>query len=156
MRTTSFTFRQAVNAPETGAAIIVLVEISGNTLTEPIRVCNDGADIVSNGHLYVAYPFDITLPDDVEDGAPTARITIDNVDRALTAGIRLLTAPPDVRVMVILADDPDTIEIDFPDFKLSNLSYDALVIEGNITVEDYLNEPFPGDSFLPSTTPGMF
>jgi len=155
-RSTSLTFRQAVNARETGEAFIILVEIDSDDLSEPIRVCSDGVNVTSNGNLYVAYPFDITLPDDLEDGAPSCRITIDNVDRALTVGIRSLTSPPTVRIMVVLASDPDTLELDFDDFQLVNISYDAFTIEGTITIESYLAEPYPGNSFMPSTTPGLF
>lgn len=159
-RDTSLTFRQAINARETGEAFIIFVEISnspGQTdLSESILVCNNSVDTISNGSTYVAYPFDLTLPDDVEDGVPTCRLTIDHVARELTVGIRSLTGPPAVRIMVALASDPDTIEVDFPYFKLVNVSYDSLTIEGDISIEGYMNEPYPGDSFGPSNFPGLF
>ncbi len=156
-RDTSLTFRQAISARETGEVPLLLVEVSHDTdLPEPIRVSSDAVNTTSNGNLYVSYPFDVWLPDDEYDHAPTCRIRIDNVDRSLTVGIRSLTSPPTVRVMVVLASSPNTIEVDFPDFKLVKISYDAFVIEGNVTVENYLNEPYPGDSFMPSGFPGMY
>jgi len=156
-RNTSLLFRQAINAPETDQVFLVLVEISDPSFSPPIRVCNNSVDITGpEGNTYLAYNFDISLPDDTEDSAPTCKITIDNVDRALTEGIRTLTSPPTVRTMVVLASTPTVIEADFSDFKLANITYDAMVIEGNITVESYAAEPWPGDSFIPSGFPGMF
>jgi len=156
MRNTSLTFRQAVYGQETDEVFIVLLEISHEDLDSPIRVCNNDSNIESNGDTYIAYPFNITLPEDSADDFPQARITIDNVSQDLTAAIRTIQTPPTVRIMVVLASDPDTIEVDLPGFIMTNISYDAKTITGTISVENFMSEPFPGDLFTPTRFPGLF
>jgi hypothetical protein len=58
--------------------------------------------------------------------------------------------------MVVLSSTPNTVEADFPVFKFTEITYDALTITGTISIEDFLLEPFPGDSFVPSLFPGLF
>ncbi len=155
MRNTSLTFRQAVNAQETGEAFIILVEISTGA-AEPIRISSDGVNTVHDGNTYYAWPFDIVLPDDPESGAARARIAVDNVSRELVAWLRGLSSVPQVTIKVVLASDPETIEAEFPNFELRNAQYDAMTIQGDLTLATFMNEPYPGDSFLPSTFPGVF
>lgn len=156
MRNTSLTFKQAIYAQDTDEVFIVLVEIDHDDFASPIRVCNDSVDITSNGDVYLAYPFQIELPSDEDGDMPQARLTIDNVDRSLTASIRAIQTPPSVRIMVVLVSDPDVIEIDLPGFVFTNISYDALTITGTISIESFMNEPFPGDVFTPTQFPGLF
>ena len=40
--------------------------------------------------------------------------------------------------------------------KLQNIEYNADTISGDLTIESFMNEPFPGDSFQPSLFPGLF
>lgn len=50
----------------------------------------------------------------------------------------------------------DTVEVGPFDFKLKNVTYDSLAVEGDLMFENILDEPYPGDCFLPSTFPGLF
>lgn len=156
MRNTSLTFRQAIYSQETAEVFIVLLEIDHEDLASPIRVCNNDTDITSNGNVYIAYNFDIQLPTDEDNEAPQAQLVIDNVDRALTQAIRTVQTPPTIRIMVVLASNPDIIEVDMPDFLLTNISYNASTITATISIENFLQEPFPGDLFTPTQFPGLF
>ena len=156
MRSTSLTFREAIYSQQTNEVFIVLVEIDHDDFASPIRVCNNSEDITSNGNVYVAYPFQIELPSDEDGDIPQAQLVIDNVDRSLTEAIRSIQSPPTVRIMVVLVSDPDTVEIDLPGFVFTNISYDVMTITGIISIENFLNEPFPGDIFTPTQFPGLF
>lgn len=156
MRTTSLTFRQAINAQNTEEVFIILIEISYGTPATYIRICSGGQNIISNYEEYVYYPFDLSLPSDEAENVPQAQLTIDNVDQSLIEAIRNLARAPGVRLMVVLASDPDTIEVDFADFVFTNISYDALTITGTISVENFMSEPFPGDTFVPSNFTALF
>lgn len=157
-RSTSLTFRQAVYAQETAQAFVVLLEITHSDLAPPIRVCSGGQNIASGpgGNPFVFYPFELNLPDETTESVPAATITIDNVDRQIIASLRTLASPPTVRIMVVLSSTPSVVEADFPVFKFIEITYDALTITGTISIEDFLLEPFPGDSFVPSLFPGLF
>jgi len=156
MRNTSLTFRQAVYAQETAEVLIILLEIDHDDLDSPIRICKNDTDITSNGNVYLAYNFDIQLPTDEDNDVPQAQLVIDNVDRALTQAIRTIQTPPTIRIMVVLASAPDTLEVDMPDFLLTNISYNASTITATISIENFLQEPFPGDLFTPTQFPGLF
>ncbi len=156
MRTTSTTFRQAIYSESTDETFIVLLEIDHTSLAAPIRVCKNDVDITSNSNVFTAYNFEIELPSDEDGNIPQAQLSIDNVDQALTEAIRAIDTPPSVRIMIVLGSDPDTIEVDFPDFVFTNISYNAFTITGTISVENFMNEPFPGDVFTPSMYPALF
>ena len=155
-RSPTLTFRQAINAQNTEEVFLVLLEIAYGSPAQYIRACSGGQNIVSNGDEYIYYPFDLNLPSDEAENIPQAQLTIDNIDQTLIEAIRNLSAAPTVRLMVVLASAPDTIEVDFADFSFTNISYDALTITGTITVENFLSEPFPGDTFVPSNFVALF
>ena len=158
-RNTSVSFREAVNSPETSEVFLVLLELSSDEFSsavDRIRLTSDSVATISNGEIYQAFPFELALPEDTPDALPTASLTIDNVDRTIIQEIRGITGPINVRMMIVLASDPDTIEIDIPDFKLKHITYNALTISGTLTIDSFLSEPFPGDRFVPSLFPGIF
>jgi len=155
-RDLSLTFREAINAQQTDEVFLVLLTIDHDDLGSPFYVVNNNEDIESNGNTFVAYPFDISLPDDSDDSIAVGKVTIDNVHRDIVVAIRGINTAPDLTIQVVLASDPDTIEAEFSGFKFTDIVYDELVISGNISIEDFMHEPFPGDSFVPRYFPGLF
>ena len=155
-RDTSLTFRQAIHAQETSEAFLVLIEIDHDSLSEPIRLSSDAVNTVSNGNTYVAYPFDLVLPDDPEEGVSKGRLIIDNVHRDIIQFVRNLPSAPKVTIRIVLASNPDVIEAEFPNFELVNIQYDALTVSGDLSIRSFMSEPYPGDSFTPSLFPGLF
>jgi hypothetical protein len=157
-RSTSLTLRQAINAEETSEVFLILLDVYHADIGPPttLRFVNNYTDIVSNGNTYIAYPFQITIPSDLEDALPRVQLTIDNVDRSIMQEIRSLTSAPDISISVILASDPDTIEAGPFETKLRNVDYDASTITGDLQSDDILNEPYPGVAFTPGNFPGLF
>ncbi len=155
-RALSQTARQALYAGETGEVFLVLLTLSHPSLTEPIRVSSDAVNTVSRGDTFIAYPFDLFIPDDTESASPRARLTIDNIDRQIVAAVRNATTAPSILIEIVLASDPDTVEASFPDFKLTNVKYDAISVSGDLTIEDFTSEPWPAAVFSPANFPGIF
>lgn len=149
-------FKAAVFAQETGEVFLVLLAITHDSMEETLRFSSDKVDTVSNGETYLGFPFNFIFPPVSADRAPYAQIEIDNIDRRITEAISELSTPPTVEVFMIRASAPDDIEVQLPDFKLSNVMYDRLVISGTLTVETLGAEPFPAHSFMPSNSPGLF
>ena len=143
-------------AQETDEVWLVLVTIDHADLSQPIRVVNNTEDVTSGGDTYVAFPFDITLPDAREDAPPRARLVIDNVSREIAEAIRTISSAPSVTLEVIRAADPDTIEISWPFFKLRNVKWDVGKVSGDLTLEDFTSEPYPAGIFSPASFPGLF
>lgn len=155
-RSVSLTLRQAANAPETGEVFLVLLTIDHPDLPVPLRVSSDGVDTLSRGETFVACPFGLTLPDDGDERPPKARLTIDNVDRAIVKAVRGITTAPRVLIEVVLASDPDLVEASFPDFELQEARFDALTVEGELGLESFFREPYPAQRFTPAGFPGLF
>ena len=147
---------QAINAAETADAFIILLTIAHDNLEAPLRVSSDAADTISRGNSFTAFPFELTLPDDEDNKPPRARLIIDNIDRSIVRAVRNLASSPRVTIEIIRAADPDVVEATFQDFRFTNISYDAKVVEGDLTLEDFTAEPYPGASFSPSLFPGLF
>jgi hypothetical protein len=156
MRDTSLTFRQAANAQQTAEVLVTLMKIEHEDMDEPLLFCNNSVDLVSNGDTYLAYPFQPTLPDDPEEGATKGRIIVDNVRREIVAWIRGLSSSPKVTIQIVMASTPDEVEAEFPNFELTNVHYDALTVQGDLSIESFMGEPYPGDTFTPSKFPGLF
>ena len=150
------TFKSAAFSQETDEAFLVLIKIDHDDFSESIPVSSDGVNTISNGETFVAYPFEISLPSNPETGISQAHLSIENVSQDIIDSIRNISTPPSVVIQIVLASDPDTIEVEFSGFELRNVSYDALTITGTLTIESFMSEPYPGDSFLPSTFPGLF
>jgi len=155
-RSLSAIARRAVTAQETGEVFLLLLTITHASMAAPIRVVNDLVNHTSNGDLYTAFPFQIQLPDEHEEQPPRMRLSIDNVDRTIVASLRRLTSPPTVQLDVCLASQPDVIEASFPGFLLQSVGYDHVVVEGDLTLDDIITEPFPEGSFTPQHFAGLF
>jgi hypothetical protein len=147
----------AMTAPETGEVFLPLLTITHSTLPQPIRVVRNLTDVVSRGNTYTAFPFQITWPQDREDQLPQVSLAIDNVDRTIGLALRSIRGRgPNVRLEVVLASSPDTLEGGPLDVVLKERDIDAATVGGVLGVEDLLNEPFPADTFAPDKFPALY
>lgn len=160
-RSLSSTFVQAVNAAETDEVFLVLLTVNHEDLAAPLKVTSDSVETTKSssagGDTYDPFPFEIELPLDDEDlSGALARLRIDAVDRSFVEAVRRIGGVPKVDVEIVLASDPDTVEATWPTFALSNGRYDATTIEGDLVLEVFAQEPFPGDKMDPGLFPGLF
>jgi hypothetical protein len=173
LRVTGLVSAQGLSAPalagvlaqETGEAYLLLLTITHASLATPIRVVNDHANLVSRGATYVAYPFEIDLPDDAPGEAPRVRLRIDNIGvpdsadplaRRVSDYIRAIDSPFTAALEVVLASTPDLVEAGPFTLTAQRAEYDAQIVSAELAFEDVLNEPYPGDSFTPASHPGLF
>jgi len=147
---------QDLFSEDTGEAILALVTISHSSLSEPIRVTSDGVQTVSNGNTFEPFPFEFTFPDQTDEGEITAKLRIDNVDRQITKAVRNAQSWPLVTTQIVRGSDPDTIEAEFPDFRLSNVSYNKHTVEGTLTLESLTSQPMGQHSFSPQYFYNLF
>lgn len=160
-------FRRVAYSQETDVAVIVLITLSTSDLPDVIRVCNVPVEkfadlgenvygVTSNSQRYLFLPFDIVLPQDDKTGAVSAKLTIDNVNREIVRYARETRKALNVSIQVVLSNNLDYVELEYNDFKLTNVNYDGFQVTGDLTV-DYLGlEPFPAGRFTPSGFPGLF
>jgi len=134
---------------------LVLLTLDHDDLAAPIRVVNNREDVTSRGDVFVAFPFEIALPDDLGDAPPRARLRIDNVSREIGEAIRTITTAAAVTIEVVRQDALDTVEMQFPAMKLVNVQYDVLTVTGDLEFEDLTKEPYPTHIFSPAEYPGL-
>lgn len=144
----------ALTAPQTGEVWLVLLTISNASMTT-IRVVNNTEDIVSRGNTYQAFPFEIELPGEDPDSPSSARLRIDNVDKRIVEAVRSISTPPEVTIEVILASQPDTVEISYANLTLRSVEYDVDSVRGELVFESIFSEPVTL-TITPNRFPGLF
>lgn len=166
--TLSTEFLRGAYAQETEICPVFLVTISHEDLSQPILISSDPTQrlsetassvvygTVSRGEQYVFFPFTLTLPSDEDDGPQNMSVEWDNVDRVITETLRGIEGPPIIKTEIILADAPDLVEATWPDFLLTQVTYDSSTIKGTLSNETLVREPFPALCFTPSYFPGVF
>lgn len=158
-RTTSSAFKAMAHAQETGEALLALVTISHASIVGgPLRFVQDLQPLTSNGKVYTAFPFQIRLPEDTDDGPAKVLLTIDNIDRSITTAIRSMapSSPPTVTVDLVVASQPNVVEMSIPDLTLRHVSGDAFLIEGELVMDEEDLQPYPEGSFTPNDFSGLF
>ena len=164
-RNVSEAFKQAVFAQQTSEVFIMLVTISHPSFPDDIRVCSDPFEllpiagvkgVVSRGDEYIFLPFTVTLPAQDDTGIARANISIDNITRELVQAVRNANSALSITIEVVLSSNVDNPEISVRNFRLDRVTYDALTVSGDISVEYSDLEPFPSGRFTPSYFPGLF
>jgi len=155
-RDTSTAARAALYAPETSAVFLHLLTIDHADMVSPVRFVDNTEDIVSNGETFTAFPFRAALPADVPDEIPTLDLVVDNVTRDLVDEVRSISTPATVTIEVIIADDPDTVEVGPFEMEVVSATYSATEMRLTLTSERLLNEPYPVGLFTPLHFPLLF
>ncbi|MGY3265795.1 DUF1833 family protein [Lysobacter sp. HA35] len=147
---------KAVLARETEEVFLCLLEITHPDITT-IRIANNTESVVRSDGTYLPYPFEAVLPEDSDASTPQVALRIDNIDRDVTRALRNLAGVPKCKLRVVLASSPNTDEVGPYDFSILNVDYDAMVISAQIGYEeDFLNQAVPAQSYIPSTSAGLF
>ena len=152
--TVSPEFRADAWSPESDL-YLVLLDIEHADLDTTISVVNNTENIVSNGTTYIAFPFEIALPESPEDAPPRAELAISNVSREIGQAIRSVGSPPGVTITVIRQATPDVIEAQHVGMKLVGVTYDVQQVSGQLVREDFVTEPYPALTYSPAEFPGL-
>jgi hypothetical protein len=112
--------------------------------------------VTSNNQDFTFLPMQISLPSEDEAQAPRCSIVLYDVTRQLTPIIRTITAPPKIKLELVLSKSPNVVEVSFSEFYINNFTYNAESVTANLAMTDYEREPFPQHSFTPRYFPGMF
>lgn len=137
---------QSAQALQTGEVWLMLLEVDHVDLASPFYLVNNTVNITSNSIEYIAYPLEIVLANDDGEGLPKVKLTIDNVDRTLVETIRSIVDTPQINIKLVLASQPDVVELEISDLALREVSYDAFTISGTLYADDILNSRYPADT----------
>jgi len=155
-RTLTSTAAQAILARETAEVFLVCLTISGPGL-ETLRAVNNTQPIVRSSGTYHPYPFEAVLPEDTDSASPQVQLRVDNCDLQVTRALREYQGIPQCTLEVVLASNPDVVEVGPFEFSILAAEYDAIVITATLGYEeDFLNQAVPAQTYTPSNSPGMF
>jgi hypothetical protein len=149
-RSLSTLLKQSLAAQETGEAAFLLLTISHPSLDVPFRLVRNGAAITSRGNPFAPFPIDVLVPDDAEENAPSAPVTIDNISREIITWLRGADPAPTFLIECVLASTPDTVEFAFGNLTCQEADYDAMTISTNLNTALDPQEPACDFSFSPA------
>src|SRR5688572_9363086 len=154
----SSAFTAAVQAERTEKVLIALITLSHPNMGPPLRVTSDKVQTVSNGDVFIPYPFHYARTRSSNEAPPIGRLTISNIDRRIVEALRGLPLEPPMSVLIqtVLADAPNVVEEQLAGFELRTPEWDALKVSGDLVIDILEREPFPNVRFLPSTFPACF
>lgn len=165
-RTLSLNFREALFSQESGEVPVFLVTITHPTLTTPIRLSTDATErmseepliykTVSRGNDFIYAGVGVTIPNEEDRSPPSAKLIIQNIDRDLIPTARSVNTPASAAIEIVLASDPDTVEISLVAMDMVNLVYNAETLTFDLIIDSMQTEPYPAGTFSPAYFPGLF
>ncbi len=138
-RSISTAMQAAIHARATDEVFLILLTVDHDDLATPERYVNNVKDITSNGRVFTAYPFEVTLPDQDPERPLEVTLVLDNVAQDIIQTLRSCSSPLSIDLEVVMASDPDTIEIGPLSLELMNADWDAGVITCRIAYPDLLD-----------------
>jgi hypothetical protein len=161
---------KAVFSPDADADLIFLLTIYNPASPSQVvarladgftqRISETDTDVIygvkSNGSDFIFLPMEIGLPTEEEAQAPRCSITLHDVTRYVTPIIRTITAPPPIKMELVLSKTPNIVEVSFDGFYINSFTYNANSVTASLSMIDLEREPFPAHSFTPRYFPGMF
>ena len=148
---------QEANKDTSSDPLLILLTITHSSLTQPIRLVLNGEDFVSRGATYRFAPFELTPPEQTQDGIQSARLRIENISGEIIATLRTAAGtsePPEAHYEQVFASAPDTVQKQWPGLIFLDAHYDDS-IEVSLGMPDLTREPFPLYRFTHKTHPGL-
>jgi hypothetical protein len=147
---------RALLAQTTNEAFINLVTIAHTPTGDIFRVCMNSEPITSRGNLFTPYAFTFNRP--TESGEETGQVEfeIDNTDLILVDMLRRITSPAEFLIELVLASNPDYVELAVADLVMREVEWNAGSISGKLIFDDVLNQRFPRDVFDPIQYAGLY
>ncbi len=155
MRTLSNTLLNQLYIQESDDPFLTLLTISHASFAT-LYLVNNVEDVVSNGITFTSFPVSITLPADDGETLRTVTLTLDNASLELMEEFRSITDPMDVKLEMVLASNPDLVEIELSELKIKNISYTASTITATLYMDDFLNTELTSEKYTPANFPGLF
>lgn len=149
--------RRNLLATSADEPMLELAEITHKDLAVPIRVVNDTIDIIVKGQTYIACPFALSRPDDVDQQTPTAKMSVDNIGRELTQWLEASNGGKGARcrMMTVMRSSPNVIEFDMT-LDLTGLSINNQTVDGQLGFQNTLMQPAVTVRYDPISSPGLF
>ena len=137
---------------------VLLLQIDHSGLSTPARFAQNSENVISNGDTYLAVPFEIKPPDDLNSGASRGRLSVTNVGETLMEWIETSGGGVGATVTLsrVMFDDPNTIQWQVDGLIFSDIKATSSEVSGTLSWEDLLSVPAVARRYDPATQPGVF
>jgi hypothetical protein len=130
------------------------------TLSDPsfdtIYLVSNTVNITSRGQEYTAFPMQIRLPADDGETNREVNIEFDNVSLELIDELRSITSPIDVAIEIVLASNPDEVQLSYEELKIRNINYNKQRISAKLYMDSFLSVELTSEEYTPTNFPGLF
>jgi len=159
--------RAAFNAQETDDVPITLVTIAHSAIVGgPLRLSSDPTERLSidplkygtrsRGLVYEFVLMAAVLPDDREDTPTAVQLALENVSSDMTKAVRASITPATMTFELVMASDPDIVEMRWSGLAALRATYDAGQIQIEVSRESILGEPWPAHRMTQNRFPGLY
>jgi len=132
---------------------LITVSWADNTYS---RYVKNFEDVVSRGDTYKAGSFSIQLPEEPEDSIPTITVGFSATEEDIVHRIRNETSPPALKLELVLASDPDYVEVGPFDFDVRSVRVRGIEVNVEAGFEPILDLVIPQITYSPKAFPGLF
>lgn len=158
---------EALNAEESGDAILTFAEVSHPALSAPLRVVTDVLPYSWRGFEWSPVMFKFEAATD-SDAPPEARIVLPAIDRTIAETLIALPDRAKISVWVLTSADFDLDAeprvatgvlvplMELLNYELVDVNGTVQDANGKIVLRDYTQEPWPGKRATLSRCPGLF
>lgn len=156
MRTLTPEASRAILARETSRAMLALMTIRGPGL-DTMRAVNNLEAITRNGQVFQPWAFDGAPPEDGAQPSPTVTLRVDNIDREITQRLRTYEGVPECELVWVMDSQPNQAVYGPFEFVIVDATAGEMTIDLTMGYEEnILNQAFPGQSYSPTNSPGMY
>ncbi|WP_315125327.1 DUF1833 family protein [Comamonas antarctica] len=136
---------------------VELLEVTNPSFSEPMRICNDVQDFVSQGVPYIGLPFGFTLPEDQSGSAPRMQLTLDNVGRGITDELeRLLPGTTTMAKLIVVARDTPNVQEHEYWLPMAEVTVSGAKAQATCSVDSLMRQAACKLIANPFTLPGIF
>lgn len=154
-REVSNTLRYHLYAQESEDPFLQLFTFTHESFST-IRLVNNMTDVVSRGLTFTAFPIQVTMPTDDGDTAREVVLEMDNASLFMMEALRSVRTPIQVKIEMILASVPDTVQIELAELEINNVTYNATSIQARLILDGFLTTSIPAETYGPTNFPGIF
>ena len=165
--TISLNFRAQLQLQQSDEVAIALIELKHPDTVEIIRLSGDNTVLIdstpeliwgtiSRGKTFYFRPLTLRLPSDIADRPPRMQLMVENVTGDMVAFAASMIQRGTCDLDIVVASDPNTVQIPFPILDIRGYSRNSNVITFDIGMDAAEDEPIPAAIFSPAGFPGAF
>lgn len=172
-RTITPSVRQSIEASASSELLLCFATITHPNLSQPVYVVADVVDYIYGGNRFYGIPFNFKLLTD-SDRVAGAQIAIPNVDQIIGNIVQKIAGTwPRLKLEVLVGSDfgsittvdgrktrqalgTPTVEYSADHLRITQVTGDAIQVQGTISGIDLSREPWPSSRATKSRLPALF